>query len=62
MCKQAPYRLKFGGTRKTLTACTLQQARKDARYWTSFGQQQVCIEKRLPSGRYEQVQCVRRSR
>lgn len=56
------YRLTFGGTRATKYAATLTAARKDARYWVDFGQMKVCIHKRLPSGDYRQVQCIKRSR
>lgn len=54
------YRLTFGGTRAVKYAPTLTAAREDARYWVAFGQMQVCIHKRLPSGGYRQVQCVKR--
>lgn len=54
------YRLTFGGTRAAKYAATLTEARKDARYWVDFGQMKVCIHKRLPSGSYRQVQCVKR--
>ena len=60
--KPAPYRLVFGGTRKKLPAGTLKQANADARYWVAFGHAKVCIERRLPSGRFEQVKCVTRKR
>ena len=54
------YRLTFGGTRAAKYAPTLTAARKAARYWVAFGQMKVCIHKRLPSGDYRQVQCVKR--
>jgi len=53
----APFRLKFGGTRKTLPAATLKQAVKDARYWSQWGQKRVCVERRLPSGGWEFMKC-----
>lgn len=58
--KAAPFRLSFGGTRKTLPAPSLKAAIKDARYWTSYGQSRVCISRRMPSGTYQPVGCVRR--
>jgi hypothetical protein len=58
----SPYRLKFGGTRKTLPASSLKVAVIFAKYWTNWGQKRVCIEKRLPSGRYELSRCVTRKR
>jgi hypothetical protein len=56
--KRGPYVLTFGGTRARKYASTLTQAWKDARYWVDFGQKKVCINKRLPSGRLHQIQCV----
>ena len=58
--RPAPYRLKFGGTRKTLPAASLKAALADARYWAGWGQKKVCIERRLPSGRFDLVRCVTR--
>ena len=58
----APFRLSFGGTRKKLPAPSLKSAVKDARYWTSFGQLKVCIERRLPSGSYVKVGCAMRGK
>lgn len=54
------YRLNFGGTRKKLYAATLKAAVADAKYWVSFGQKQVCIDKMLPSGRGKQIRCLKR--
>jgi hypothetical protein len=56
------YRLSFGGTRAKKYAPTKREAYKDARYWIAFGQMKVCVEKRLPSGDYKQVGCVRRKK
>jgi hypothetical protein len=57
---KAPYKLTFEGTRKVLPAYTLRQAEADARYWVGYGQKQVCIHRRLPSGGYIEVKCVSR--
>lgn len=59
---QKNYRLSFGGTRAKKWAPTLKQAVKDARYWTAFGQMQVCIDQRLPSGSFRRIGCVKRRR
>ena len=55
------FRLSFGGTRTKHHAPTKAQAMKDAAYWIDFGQTKVCVEKRLPSGRFADVGCMVRS-
>lgn len=59
--KRRAYVLTFSGTRARKFAASLRQARQDARYWISYGAMKVCINKRLPSGRLHQVQCLSRS-
>lgn len=54
------YRLSFEHTRTKKFAPTMTEAVKDARYWIAFGQMRVCIERKLPSGDYAQVRCVKR--
>ena len=54
------YRLSFGGTRKKKWAWTYKHALADAKYWTGFGQKQVCIDERLPTGTFRRLKCVTR--
>jgi hypothetical protein len=54
------YRLSFGGTRAKRWAPTLKMAIDDARYWVHYGQKRVCIDRSLPSGRFQRVRCITR--
>ncbi|HEV3059683.1 MAG TPA: hypothetical protein VGY48_15640 [Vicinamibacterales bacterium] len=55
------YRLRFQGTSAKKFAPTLKAAVADAKYWLSFGQTKVCIDRKLAHS-YAQVKCVARRR
>lgn len=54
------FRLSFGGTRAKKFAPTLKAAVADARYWLSYGQRRVCIERKFPHAGYKTVRCLTR--
>jgi hypothetical protein len=56
------FRLSFGGTRKKIWVGTKKAAVAEARYWLSFGQRRVCIDRKLPTGTMQRVRCMKRRR
>lgn len=41
-------------------APTLKQAVADAKHWLRTGVMRVCVDRRLPSGSFRRVRCMRR--
>ena len=60
--KAKAYRLNFGGTKAKKYASTKKQALRDAYYWRDFGQVKVCIDRKMPSGVYKQIKCIKRKK
>lgn len=56
------FRLSFPHTNAKKFASTMTEARKDVRYWLSYGVSKVCVERRVTGNQYVPVKCYKRFR
>lgn len=62
MAKRTTYKVTYSGTRHFNTYSTKKAALSQAKHAVGTGNMQSCIHKKLPSGGWHKVRCVRRRR
>lgn len=58
--KKTRYKVTYSGTRHFNTYTSKSEAVSQAKYAVSIGNMQSCIFRKLPSGRWNKLRCVRR--
>ena len=60
MRRKNSYKVTYSGTRHTNKYTSKSEAVSQAQYAVSIGNMQSCIYRKLPSGRWNKLRCIRR--